>query len=236
MMPATRTIMDDILAKNPNADINRLHSLTWERMQKYRRDYFAKQIDLFLEDIKIPDTAKKAVRKALIKPTIINGVEYENFLIGIGRKMSQSIQPRSGYSAEYCGQIALIQEGLEKDLHFSVRDKRSDLTLFHPDKDNQKKNHRVEVKNMKIRERGVRGLSFDGDSLFGFFDDPNEFTEGEMGVMEDALKETGGYIYMPPSTIEIIKSQVPKKLLHILRPNTQFGKDMAEFVNTGKIP
>jgi hypothetical protein len=43
--------------------------------------------------------------------------------------------------------------------------------------------HRIEVKNVKIRERATRGLLFDGDSLFGFFDDESEFTESNVEKM-----------------------------------------------------
>jgi hypothetical protein len=37
--------------------------------------------------------------------------------------------------------------------------------VYYPDLRNQKSKHRVEVKNVKLRERGVRGLAFDGDSM-----------------------------------------------------------------------
>ena len=83
---------------------------------------------------------------------------------------------------------------------------------------------------------GVRGLSFDGDSLFGFFDDPYEFTEGELKVMEKELDKTGGYVYLPPDTLEMIEEELDVDLSHILRVNTRFGSDMAQFVRTGEIP
>lgn len=233
-MPPTREIVNAVLIEDPDIDVNEIHSRTWDRMKKYRKAYFVEQIDAFLTPLRIPDKVRRIVRKALLKPTKINGVRYESFLVGIGRKMSQSIQPRSGKSAELCGEVSLAREELERNVHFAVRDKRSDLTLYHPDIDTAKKTHRVEVKNMKIRERGVRGLAFDGDSLFGFFDDPGEFTLGELRVIGDALEKTGGYVYLPPDTLEMIET--PAELNHILRPNTRFGSDMAAFVRTGIIP
>jgi hypothetical protein len=235
-MPPTRDIIDEILRKNPNLDTNEIHAETWDKMQRYRRKYFKRQVDAFLDPIGISKKAKQVIRKALIKSVTIDGVRYESFMVGIGRKMSQSIQPRSGKSAEYCGEIELVRNGLERDVHFAVRDERSDLTLFHPDIETSDEIHRVEVKNMKIRERGVRGLSFDGDSLFGFFDQPGEFTIGELTVMEKELAETGGYVYLPPDTLEIIEEDLDKDLSYILRTNTRFGSDMAEFVQTGEIP
>lgn len=235
-MPPTRDIIDEILENNPNLDTNEIHAKAWNRMQKYRRKFFRKQVDTFLDPVAIPRKAKQIIRKALLKSVTIDGVKYESFLVGIGRKMSQSIQPRSGKSAEYCGEIELVRNGLERDVHFAVRDERSDLTLFHPDIKTSDEIHRIEVKNMKIRERGVRGLSFDGDSLFGFFDQPGEFTIGELKVMEKELTKTGGYVYLPPDTLEIIEEDLDKDLSHILRMNTRFGSDMAEFVKTGEIP
>jgi hypothetical protein len=236
LMPPTTDIIDEILKKNPNLDVNEVHSKTWDKMQKYRRKYFKEQVDDFLDQLEISANVKQVVRKALLKPVTIDGVWYESFLVGIGRKMSQSIQPRSGKSAEYCGEIELVRNGLERDIHFAVRDERSDLTLFHPDVETADVIHRVEVKNMKIRERGVRGLSFDGDSLFGFFDQPGEFTIGELKVMEKELAKTGGFVYLPPDTLEIIEEELDKDLSHILRENIRFGSDMSEFVRTGKIP
>jgi hypothetical protein len=234
-MPSTRNIIDEILKKNPNLDVNKIHSKAWERMQKYRSSYFKNQVGDFLDSLGVSESVKKIVGTALLKPVKIDGIKYENFIVGIGRRMSQSIQPRSGKSAEYCGEIELTRNGLERDVHFKVRDDRSDLTLYHPDIETANMFHRVEVKNMKIRERGVRGLSFDGDSLFGFFDEPEEFTAGELKEIEKALADTG-YVYLPPETLESIEEQLDKDLSHILRENTRFGSDMAEYVKTGEIP
>ncbi len=235
-MPPTRDIIDEILRDNPKLDVNAIHARTWDKMKEYRSRYFKEQVDIFIDSLEISDEAKRIVRNALLEPVVIDDVEYESFLVGIGRKMSQSIQPRSGKSAEYCGEIELQRQGLERGVHFTVRNKRSDLTLYHPDLESPKATHRVEVKNMKIRERGVRGLSFDGDSLFGFFDEPGEFTEGELQVIERKLGQTGGYVYLPIGTLKSIEAKIDKDLNHILRENTRFGPDMAKFVQTGSIP
>jgi len=235
-MPSTRAIYEEIVNNNSNADINEIHSLVWERMQRYVRDYYTRRVDAFLEPLNVNDGAKNIVKDALLEPVVVDGVRYGNFIVESSRRMSQSIQPRSGKAAELCGELALNREGLEKDVHYAVRDGRSDLTLHYPDIENSEEIHRVEVKNMKMRERGVRGLAFDGDSLFGFFDSPGEFTTGEMDVIEDALETTGGYVYMPSYTLNEIQSQILTEPSVRLRPNTRFGSDMAEFVQTGEIP
>ncbi|MFW9889411.1 MAG: hypothetical protein ACFFER_14585, partial [Candidatus Thorarchaeota archaeon] len=192
--------------------------------------------DEFLEDLNITDSSKEKVRDALLAPITVNGKTYDNFMVEVGRRMSQSIQPRSGKSAELCAEIALEREGLKRDVHFTVRDERSDLTMHHPNIRKVEKTHRVEVKNLKIRERGVRGLVFDGDSLFGFFDDPGEFTAGNIDVMEKALGKTGGYVYLPPHTLEAITKERLVSPSKALRLNTRFGTDMASFVKSGAIP
>ncbi|MGY5873005.1 MAG: hypothetical protein RTV72_12220 [Candidatus Thorarchaeota archaeon] len=235
-MPSTQVIFEEIVNNNPNADINEIHGLVWERMQRYVRDYFARRVDTFLEPLTINDAAKRIVKDALLQPVVVGGVRYENFLVESGRRMSQSIQPRSGKSAELCGELALNREGLEKDVHYAVRDGRSDLTLHYPNIEDSEEIHRVEVKNMKIRERGVRGLAFDGDSLFGFFDSPGEFTVGEIEVIEESLETTGGYVYMPLDTLNIVQTETLAEPSVRLRSNTRFGSDMAVFVNTGELP
>ena len=83
---------------------------------------------------------------------------------------------------------------------------------------------------MKIRERATRGLLFDGDSLFGFFDDESEFTESTVELIDDLCVKTGGYCYMPPATLNKISHKAKR-----LRANVVFAQDILSFVRTGKI-
>ncbi|NWF96941.1 MAG: hypothetical protein HXY34_12435 [Candidatus Thorarchaeota archaeon] len=235
MMPSARTLLDEILSRNPDIDINALHSEMWASMKRHRKDYLREQVDAFLKTLRISESAKAIVREALLQPVTIDGVEYDSFIIGISRKISQSIQPLSGKSSELCAEVALSRAGLKRDVHYRVRDKRSDITLYHPTIQSSICVHRIEIKNLKIRERATRGLVFDGDSMFGFFDDPGEFTEGNIEELQKAVAKTGGYVYLPPETLSELRRRY-EDLPSFLRPNTRFGTDMASFVKSGTIP
>jgi hypothetical protein len=87
------------------------------------------------------------------------------------------------------------------------------------------------MKNVSLRERATRGLAFDGDSLLGFFNQPNEFTESNVEVFENLCIKTGGYCYVPPKILEVIPYKTKR-----FKPNNQFGEDMAVFAKTGKMP
>jgi hypothetical protein len=112
-----------------------------------------------------------------------------------------------------------------------MRKERTDLIVYHPEIYSYKSRHRIEVKNVSLRERAVRGLAFDGDSLFGFFNQLREFTESNIRVLERRCARTGGYCYIPPNTL----SQISQTTFRF-RSNTRFGQDMATFVKTGAIP
>ncbi len=111
-----------------------------------------------------------------------------------------------------------------------MRKERSDITLYYPSIENAKIKHRVEVKNVKLRERATRGLIFDGDSLFGFFDSPKEFTRSNVEVIDDLCNKIGGFCYMPPSTLSKLSYKGTR-----LKPNTLFAEDMLKFAKTGKV-
>ncbi len=235
IIPPTRQIARSILARDPNIDINELHYQIWAEMRAYRQRYYASRVDELLQTIPISERARSEVRRALLRPVTVDGVQYSNFIEEVARRMSQSIQPRSGKSAEICAELALEREGLQRDEHFAVRKSRTDLTLYHPNVHSCVKEHRVEVKNVKLRERAVRGLVFDGDTLFGFFNDPDEFTADTIAVLEEKCRQSGGAVYVPPTTLQAIE-QEHGRLLGIFRENTRFGPDMSHFVKTGKIP
>lgn len=147
------------------------------------------------------------------------------------RRVSQTFQVISGNLAELCAQRELGRVGLEKDVHFTVKKERTDIIVYHPNIRSSQLKHRVEVKNVKLRERGTRGLGFDGDSLFGFFNDPGEFSRGNVQVIDTFCQNRNGYSYIPPLTLEQMIYRGAR-----FRPNTQFGNDMLAFARTGRIP
>src|SRR5579875_40866 len=185
----------------------------------------------FNSDLDLPKEIHHKVKKKLLEPVIIEDKEYSNFMEEVSRRVSQAFQPVSGYLAVLCAERELERVGLVKDLHFTKRKERTDFIVYHPDVNSYKSRHRVEVKNVSLRERGVRGLAFDGDSLFGFFNQPREFTESNVNVLDRQCASTGGFCYIPPDTL----TQIPHVTIRF-RPNTQFGKDMASFTKTGVIP
>jgi len=89
---------------------------------------------------------------------------------------------------------------------------------------------RLHEKTFKLRERGTRGLAFDGDSMIGFFNQPSEFTESNIKVIDEHCKHTGGYCYVPEDTLRQIKHKTKR-----FRPNTEFARDMENFTKTGSI-
>jgi hypothetical protein len=229
-MPSAIEIFNEVLEVNPNLDLNLLHAKTFETMLKYRSIYYEKRVDELLEELKLPDNIHLIVKHKLLEPIIVEGKEYSNFMEEVSRRVSQAFQPISGHIAELCVQRELEKFGLKKDMHFTRREERTDFTVYYPNLDSFVAKHRIEVKNVSLRERGARGLAFDGDSLIGFFDQPSEFTESNVKVFEDLCKKTGGYCYVPTN----ILNSIPLKTTRF-KPNTSFGQDMATFVKTGKI-
>ena len=199
-------------------------------MMSFKSKYYKGKVDEFLSTIKIGEKDKKKVRKGLLKSIIANGVKYDNIMEEASRRISQSFQPLSGQIAELCVERELIRVGLKKNVHYTKRKKRTDFIVYYPNIENAKAEHRIEVKNVKLRERGVRGLVFDGDTMFGFFNSPVEFTQNTVEIIEKACKSTGGYCYIPPLTL----NKIPYKSGR-LRPNTIFGQDMRRFVRKGKL-
>ena len=88
----------------------------------------------------------------------------------------------------------------------------------------------VEEKNVKLRERGARGLAFNWDSMIGFFNQPSEFTASNVEVIEKHCKNTGGFCYVPPETLKKIKHKNSR-----FKSNTEFAKNMKKFVETGVV-
>ena len=235
-IPSARELFKQAIREEPEAEVNRIHERIYELMLYYKRKYYEGKVGSFLREVEISKQVKEKLTESMLKPVIANGVEYSNFMEEAARRISQSIQPLSGKSAELCVERELLRNNLLEDMHFvSGRRQRTDFILYYPDIFLKKKEHRIEVKNVKLRERAVRGLSFDGDSLVGFFDSAGEFSPETIGIINSLCAKTRGYFYIPPSILRIIDSRGLLSSGTRLRPNTQFGRDMAEFCKTGKL-
>lgn len=230
-VPSAESILREALRSNPDFDVNSLHSETFRLMIRYRKDYYERRVDEVLSELNLPKEIHDKVKGKLLEPIVVRGKEYSNFMEEVSRRVSQAFQPISGHLAELCAQRELERAGLIKDYHFTRRKERTDFIIYHPQIQSFRARHRVEVKNVSLRERATRGLAFDGDSLFGFFNQLNEFTESNVKALEDLCTKTNGYCYIPPNVLRQIPYQTTR-----FKPNTQFGQDMATFANTGRIP
>ena len=145
-------------------------------------------------------------------------------------RVRQSIQPLSGSLAELCVEFALKNEGLKLNENYDRRKKHTDFIIYYIKDKN--KIHRIEVKNVSLRERGSRGLKFDGDSLAGFFNQEKEFTDENIKVIDDNLNYTKGYCYVPINTLHFILSHGGKRFKDI----NKLGEDMKYFTENGFMP
>ena len=230
-IPSAKKIMMEALRNNLDVDINTLHAKTFELLISYRSKYYERRVNELLLEIDLPVKIRNKVKKKILEPIVVDGKEYSNFMEEVSRRVSQAFQPISGSIAELCAERELIRNGLIKGINFARRKERTDFTIYHPNITECKVKHRIEVKNVSLRERATRGLAFDGDSLFGFFNQLKEFTESNVKILDDLCSRTGGYCYVPPKLLE----QIPHRGLRF-RLNTQFGKDMSIFVREGQMP
>lgn len=233
--PSAREIIDEALAANPHADINQLHALTYTIMLRHKSSYYSSRVDNFLERPyfrKMPIPLKESLKEELLKPVKGGGILYSNMMEEASRRISQTFQSISGNIAEDCVERELNSAGLTKNLHYKTKFQHTDFFIFHPDISNPQKTHRLEVKNVKLRERGARGLAFDGDSILGFFDDPDEFTTENIELINNSCIKTGGYCYLPPKLIKKLDTRIAGKRF---KPNTKVVSDMKDFVDSGVI-
>jgi hypothetical protein len=230
-IPSAELILNEALKGDPNIDVNSLHHETFYLMLQYRSKYYERRVDEVLSELNLSQEIHEKVKRKLLEPIIVGDKEYSNFMEEVSRRVSQAFQPISGHLAELCVQRELEKAGLRKDYHFTRRKERTDFIIYYPNLISPKARHRVEVKNVSLRERATRGLAFDGDSLFGFFNQLSEFTESNVNVLDALCVKTNGYCYIPPDMLR--KIPYAKKRF---RPNTQFGSDMAAFAKIGKIP
>lgn len=183
-----------------------------------------------MEEIDLPEFVKKTLKDKMLKPIEVNGKNYSNFLEETVRRITQAVQPISGNIAELCAVIDLQKNNLEEGIHFQRKVKRTDLIIYYPNINSQKKIHRIEVKNVSLRERATRGLSFDGDTLLGFFNNPDEFTKENIRIIDELCLKNSGYCYIPPKTLDSIRFPTKR-----FKSNSEFGKDMAFFVKNGRL-
>jgi hypothetical protein len=244
LVPPSESILKEALTINPNFDINALHEQTFHLMVLHRGKYYERRVKEVLSPLHLPNEIYEKIREKLLEPVDVGGKTYSNFMEEVSRRISQAFQPISGQLAELCARRELEKEGLQVGINFTIREERTDITVYCPEVQKSTltnmrqefpqastNKHRVEVKNVSLRERAARGLAFDGDSLLGFFNQPNEFTESNLQVFENLCNKTGGNCYVPPELLEELPYR-PK----CFRPNTRFGKDMAAFAANGKIP
>lgn len=222
--------MDEALKENPDIDVNTLHNKTFHLMIQYRSKYYERRVNEILSELNLPPQIHKKIKRKLLEPIVVDGKKYSNFMEEVSRRVSQAFQPISGHLAELCVQRELERAGLKKNYHFTRRKERTDFIIYYPNLLSPKAKHRVEVKNVSLRERATRGLAFDGDSLFGFFNQLGEFTESNVRIIESLCIRTNGYCYIPPNILK----QIPYATTRF-RPNTQFGTDMAAFAKTGRV-
>jgi len=232
-IPSSSEIVEEANKSNPNADINTIHSKTFELIKKYRKEYYKNKVNFFLSRkslASIPKEIKTKIEKEMLKPIKIGDKEYSNFMEETSRRISQTFQVISGNIAELCVERELIKIGLKLGVHYVKKVERTDFIIYYPKKQGFRKKHRIEVKNVKLRERGTRGLAFDGDSMIGFFNQPSEFTASNVEVIDNHCKKTNGYCYVPPQTLKLIKHRNSR-----FKSNIEFAKDMKKFVETGSI-
>lgn len=233
IIPSSTEIVQEAEIDNSKADLNKIHAKTFELIKKYRKDYYKNKVDDLLSREDLVDVSKDVrmkIEKELLKPIKVGDIEYSNFMEETSRRISQTFQVLSGNIAELCVERELIKAGLKLGINYNKKAERTDFIIFNPKIDGFKKRHRIEVKNVKLRERGTRGLAFDGDSMIGFFNQPSEFTASNVEIIEKHCKTTGGFCYVPPETLKKIKYKNSR-----FKSNIEFAKDMKRFVESGII-
>jgi len=229
-IPSAKELVDEAIRSNPSADVNAVHSRTYELMILYRKRYYEHKVDAFLAQLNLEPELRERIKRKMIEPVIAEGVEYSNFMEEASRRVSQTFQVISGNIAELCAERELNRVGLKRDIHYRRKIESTDFMIYSPDLHHEQVRHRVEVKNVKLRERGTRGLAFDGDSMFGFFDDPSEFTESNVEVINKHCERVNGYCYLPPVTLREMRIVCSR-----FKSNISFGDDMLYFIKNGKM-
>lgn len=233
--PSAQKIIEEAKTQKPRADINQLHALTFNLMIKHRDTYYQQKVSEFIRRQSLANLSKEMklkIRQELLKPVKGGEVWYSNFMEEASRRISQTFQSISGNIAELCVEKELIDAGLKLGIHYERKKEHTDLIIYHPEFSKYLKKHRIEVKNVSLRERGTRGLEFDGDSMVGFFNNSSEFTDSNIDIIEGHCKKTGGYCYMPPDTLKKLGDKVKNKRF---KSNKEFLLDVKKFIDKGAI-
>lgn len=227
--PKAKEIVNLVIKKYGILDINELHG--YLEILSLKSKIYENEISNFLKQFDLPENIFLKIKNKILEPIEENQVLYINFLEKIARPVIQAVQPLAGSIAELCAIQELIRVGLKDGMNFKRRVERTDLVIYFPTAYRYKKKHRIEVKNVSLRERATRGLKFDGDSLLGFFNDPGEFTEENIKIIENLCREKNGYCYIPPKTLKQIKYKTER-----FKSNMVFAEDMKHFCKTGVLP
>lgn len=219
----------------PNANMNKLHEETYKLIQGQSQQHYEKRVDDFLKQFEFPISSKVMLKRKMLEPVMAGGVLYANFMEEASRRLSQSKQTTSGYIAEWCVRRELENRGLKKNTHYVVRKEKTDIIVYYPNIVSAKSRHRIEVKNVKMRERGIRGLIYDGDSIIGFFDEEDEFRSGAVREINAYCSKQGGYAYVSPLIYNFLRNNKQLTGNTRFKLNTKIGKDMANFCKTGKL-
>jgi hypothetical protein len=232
---SAKKAFSEALKRFPNANMNKLHKETYKLIQGQSQQHYEKRVDDFLKQFEFPISSKVILKRKMLEPVMAGGVLYANFMEEASRRLSQSKQTTSGYIAEWCVQRELQRSGLKKDEHFRVRKEETDIIVFYPCITSEEKRHRIEIKNVKMRERGIRGLVYDGDSIIGFFDEVGEFGSGMVNHVNKYCSEHNGYAYVSPLIYDFLMKNKQLTGNTRFKLNTEIGKDMANFCKTGKL-
>ena len=232
---SAKKAFSEVLKEFSNANMNKLHEETYKLIQGQSQQHYKERVDDFLKQFEFPISSKVTLKKKILEPVMAGGVLYSNFMEEASRRLSQSKQTTSGRIAEWCVQRELEKKDLKENEHFTIRKDKTDITVYHPDIKRDKKRHRIEVKNVKMRERGIRGLVYDGDSLVGFFDEKSEFGAGTVKKINEHCRKTNGYAYVSPLIYNFLRKNKQLTRDTRFKLNTEIGKDMAHFRDTGKI-
>lgn len=232
---SAKKAFSEVLKRFPKESMNKLHEETYRLIQVQSQQYYRAEVDAFLKQFEFPVSSKVKLKKRMLEPVMAGGVQYANFMEKASRRLSQSKQTTSGRIAEWCVQRELERKGLKENEHFTIRKRETDIMVYHPDMKRDRKRHRIEVKNVKMRERGIRGLAYDGDSLVGFFDEEGEFGPTTVRRINEYCSKTNGYAYVSPLIYDFLRHSKNLTADTRFKLNTEIGKDMANFCKTGKL-
>ena len=99
IIPSSTEIVQEAEKDNPEADLNKIHSKTFELIKKYRQEYYENKVDSLLSRkdlVNMPKDMKMKIEKELLKPIKVDDIEYSNFMEETSRRVSQTFQVLSG--------------------------------------------------------------------------------------------------------------------------------------------